>query len=376
MSNPVKSCFSKVPAPVSDKIFSILEKFNKDENTKKMNLSIGMFFDDNNKVIEFESVKKAQQIIHDANMNKEYPPITGMVEFTSAVQKLFFPNDHPVVKEGRILTSHCITGGSSLRVAAEVITKFLPKKIHLSNLTFGPYLNLFANLEICYYPYYNSQTKSLDVEAFLEYLNKIEDGSIINLQLSGHNPTALDFTNEDWNRISDVMKMKNHIAFFDAAYLGYANGSLEKDLYPIHKFAHKMIEMFISYSSAKNFANFCDDIGALIVVLNKPEPIMKLKTHLVVINRSLFSFVSLYGSRIIEKILNTNELKEIWEKEVKGVFDRIIKLKSELISEIEAQKVNIDVKFLNSQKGIYLFFDMIDSQVELLADKYSIYLSS
>jgi aspartate/tyrosine/aromatic aminotransferase len=368
------SRFSKVPATPFSKMFSYKSKFEKSENENKMNLTLGMLYDSEGKLITFKSVEMAEKKILDLKMNKEYPAITGMPEFTSAVQNLFFPSESDVVKEGRVLTAHTVTGGASLRVCAEVIRRFLPKKVHLSNLTFGPYRNIFNNLEICNYPYYNSEKKALDVEAFLEYLTKIENGSIINLQLSSHNPTALDFDNETWDRISHVMRSKSHLALFDAAYLGYGSGDIATDLYPIHKFAENKIEMFICYSSAKNFANYSDDIGALIVVFNKKEPVMKLKTHLVVINRSLFSFVSLYGSRIIEKILNNEELRSTWIEDQKAVFQRISKLRNDIISEIEKEAVNIKLDFLKAQKGIYIFLDLNESQIDRLADEFSIFL--
>lgn len=369
----IHSRFSGVQSIPYNKMFSIKEKFEKSTNENKMNLSLGMLYNDKGKLITFNSVEQAEKIILDLNMNKEYPPISGMPEFCSAIQNLFFPQESDVVKEGRLLIAHTVTGGAALRVCAEVINRFLPKKIHLSNLTFLPYKNIFSNLEICYYPYYNSEIKALDVEAFIEYLNKIDNNSIICLQLSSHNPTALDFDKESWDRICEIMKKKSHLALFDVAYLGYGNGDITSDLYPIHKFADNKIEMFICYSSAKNFANYSDDIGALMVVMNKKDPVMKLKTNLVVINRSLFSFVSLYGSRVIERILNT-ELKQVWLEDQKSVYERISGLRSEIILEIEKSGVNINISFLKSQKGIYIFLDLNENQVDTLAEEFSIFL--
>jgi aspartate/tyrosine/aromatic aminotransferase len=367
------SRFFKVQSIPFNKMFSIKENFEKSTNENKMNLSLGMLYNEEGKLITFNSVEQAEKIILDLNMNKEYPPITGIPEFCSTIQNLFFPKESDVVKDGRILTTHTVTGGAALRVCAELINRFLPKKIHLSNFTFLPYKNIFNNLEICYYPYYNSEMKALDVEAFLEYLNKIEDNSIICLQLSSHNPTALDFDEKSWDRISEVMKKKSHLALFDAAYLGYGNGDITSDLYPIHKFAGNKIEMLICYSSAKNFANYSDDIGALMVVMNKKEPLLKLKTHLVVINRSLFSFVSLYGSRVIERILNT-DLKQVWLEDQKSAYKRINELRYEIILSIENEGVNININFLKSQKGIYIFLDLKQNEVDRLSNEFAIFL--
>jgi aspartate/tyrosine/aromatic aminotransferase len=369
-----QSIFSNLPDIAKNKLFDIARLYNLSENPNKMDLSIGMLYDQEGNLIQFKSVETAQKMIHGDEMNKEYPIITGIPEYNSAIQNLFFSADSDVVKEKRILTCHSITGGASLRIGAEVIKKFLIKKIHLSNMTFGPYHNIFSNLEIAYYPYFNEDNRSLDLQAFLKYLNTIQNGSIINLQLSGHNPTALDWSKSDWDEIAEIMKERNHLAFFDVAYLGYGSGSIEEDLYAIHKFAQKKVEMMISYSSAKNFSNFSDDVGAFLVVFNNPEPVMKLKSHLVVINRSIFSFVSLYGSRVVERILNNESLRTLWKIDMKNVIDLIFSLRAKVIDEMKKQNLKINLDFLKAQKGLYIFLNLNADQVEKLREKYSIFL--
>lgn len=368
------SFFVRVPNIPSNKLFDLKKIYEKSENPNKMNLSIGMLYNEDGSLVKFESVETAQKMIHADDMNKEYPPITGVPEYNLCIQRLFFPDSSDVVIEKRILTTQSVTGGSSLRVGAEIIYKFLQRKIHLSNLTFGPYRNIYSNLEISYYPYFDESTQKLDVDSFVDYLNKIDNKSNINLQLSGHNPTALDLSKDDWERISQVMSLKSHIAFFDVAYLGYGKGSIEDDLYPIHLFAERKIEMLISYSSAKNFANFSDDVGAMIIVLNNPEALIKLKTHLIVINRSLFSFSSLYGARIIERILNNESLKNMWIQDLKKILYRISYLRKLVWEEMESQNVDFNYDFLKQQKGIYIFLNLSENQVEILAKDYSIFL--
>lgn len=369
-----KSRFSKVPSVAKDPIFSAFEKFKSSENPNKMNLSIGMFVNELGEQIVYKSVEEAEKIIHASNLYKEYPQFGGAPEFTSAIQNLFFTPDSQVVKEGRVFVSQMITGGAALRISAELIQKFISNKIHVSNETFGPYKNILANMEIHYYPYFNKEKQCLDTQAFLEYLNEIEDRSVINLQLSSHNPTALDFSRDEWDKVCEVMKAKKHLAQFDAAYLGYGTGSIEGDLYPIHKFSENYIEMLICHSSAKNFTNYSDDIGSIICVLNKKEPIEKIKSHLIILSRSLFSFVSLYGARIIEKVLNTPELNKLRNEEQTEVYNRIKSIRNKVIDEMDRQNVNVNLKFLRAQSGIYMFLNLNDDQVQTLAEKYNIFL--
>lgn len=368
------SKFSKVPKISNEKIFEFEKKYQESQNPKKINLGVGILLDEKGELVEHKSLVIAEKMIHESNLNKEYPPIIGLPEFKLGVRNLFFDESSDVVKDDRVLVCHMVSGGAALRVAGEVIYRFLPKKIHLSNETFGPYKNIFNKLEICYYPYYNRDEKRLDIPLMLEYLQKIEDGSVISFQLSSHNPTAMDPNKPEWDQICEVMKQKRHFALFDVAYLGYGSGSIEEDLYPIHNFSQNKVEMMITFCTGKSFTNCSDDVGALLFVLNKKEPLPKIQTHIVVLCRSIFSFVSLYGSRLIEKILMTPELKSLWIEEQKTVFNRIVKLRNLVMQEIEKRNCT-HLNYLKKQTGLYIYLDFTDKQINHLIEKYSIFLS-
>lgn len=380
-----KSIFSNIKKAEENKIFKAHSDYLNSKNENKMDLSIGQFLNQNLSPINMECVIKAEKEIQSENLNKEYPPLGGQPDFNNAIQNLFFPDKQmKVVQEGRIATFQIITGGASLRIIAELIkTLFIKqgkqKKIYTSKPTFGPYFKLFEGIEIDFYPYYNSETKSLDIQALIKFLENLQEESIILLQLSSHNPTGLDLSKDEWNQVLNALKKQRHIAIFDVAYLGYGSGSIEEDLYPIHKAAENYIEMFISYSSSKSFCNYSDCVGALLVILNKKEPLNAIRSNLIVLSRSLFSFNSLYGSRIIMKILMTENLKQLWIKEQKQIFDDINFLRKSFIEEIKENYKDINKKLLNlleCQKGVYIYLDLTDEQTSKLAENYGIYTSS
>jgi hypothetical protein len=166
---------------------------------------------------------------------------------------------------------------------------------------------------------------------------------------------------------------KNILVFFDLAYLGYGNGSIEEDLFPIHYFQRKNIEMLISYSSGKSFMNYCDDIGALLVSTRERSSLEKIKAHLFVINRGLFSFSSIFGSRIISRILLDEKLKGEWLNELQETWKNLRGKRQDILNALIKENVH-QVDFLKNQKGIYMFFDLNNAQVDYLVDKYSIFV--
>lgn len=371
-----KSRFSNLPEIQQDPLFASFKKFKESTAPNKINLSIGMLQDESGKYIEFSCVKQAEKLLLSENLNKEYTVITGVPEYNETIKNIFFPNkQNPAVAEDRILVTQPVTGGAALRMVSEIAKRFLQKKIHLSNLTFGPYIQLFEGLEICYYPYYNSQQKSLDFEAMKAYFAALEPNSVVLFQLSSHNPTALDLEPKQWDELIPIFKQNKTLLVFDAAYLGYACGSFAEDLYPIEKYSQNKIEMLISYSSAKNFTNYSDDVGGLLIVLNKKENLIKLKSHIIVLARSLFSFPSLYGARVINKVVNDKELNQQWLNEQKIVFERNKAVRKMVIEEMKAQNVKVNFDFLSKQKGIYLFLDLTESQNDKLAREHLVFLA-
>lgn len=370
-----KSRFSNLPAAQEDHLFETFRKFKEEKNENKINLSIGMLQKESGDYYQFESVKLAEQDMLKENLNKEYPTITGIPEFNESIKNLFFERDDLAYKEDRILVVQPVTGGASLRLVAELIKKFLPKKIHMSKLTFPPYIDIFQGIEICYYPYYNNENQNLDFENMKNYFENIEEHSLVLFQLSSHNPTALDIENSQWEILLEIFKKKKHLAIFDAAYLGYANGSFADDLFPIKLFTNNHLEVFICYSSAKNFTNYSDDIGALLVVLNKKDLFINLKAHLIILARSLFSFPSLYGARIINKIINSENLRQLWLNEQKEVYERIILNRNDVIQEMQRQNIKFNYEFLHKQKGIYMFLDLTDNQIKSLANGHYIFIA-
>lgn len=370
-----KSIFSNVKLIEKTFLDNIMEKYSKSQSDNKLNLSIGMIMDGKNNLVEFDSVKKADQIILGQNLNKEYPPLIGTPSFRETMVNHFLGKSHKAVTENRVFCVQTPTGGAALRVATELLYEKI-KKIYVSNVTFPMYYKLFEKMEVVTYPYYNKETKTFDFDNFLNFVSNVEDGSLINLQLSSHAPTGLDLTKDEWDQLLEIFKQKNHVAFFDIAYLGYATGDVQEELYPIHRFAEENVESIIAYSSGKNYTNYCDDVGALLFVLRDPAYIEDLTTNIIIIHRSIFSFPNIYGPRVVETIFNNEDLNKLWKQEQLDVYERIKENRKYLIDLIIEKKLDImPIETLQRQRGVYAFFDLTNEEVLRLAEEHELYLS-
>src|SRR6185437_76727 len=102
-----------------DPILSLNDDFQKDPRPGKINLSIGIYFDDAGRIPVLDSVRRAELQVVDRNAPKPYLPIEGAANFRSEVQKLLFGSGHEVLGSGRVVTIQSVGSSGGLKVGAD-----------------------------------------------------------------------------------------------------------------------------------------------------------------------------------------------------------------------------------------------------------------
>lgn len=341
--------------------------FKEDSRKEKINCSIGMIWNEDETLRKHSSMNEIEKHLLDQNLDKEYSTLTGIPIINENVKNIFlkeFGNDK------RLFVSQMSSGGAALRIGSILFKKFFKNTIYLSNLTFSLYYNLFEDMEIKTYPYYDCKTKKLDFDNLVKFFSNIESQSLVNIQLSNHNPTCLDFSKEQWEKLSKIFYEKQHFIFFDCAYLGLSS-EIEDEIYPLKLFFDSNVEYFLAFSSAKTTYNYSEDIGYLLGWTKSEITTKDLVDNIKILNRAHFSFTSLHGARILNEIIN----RKLFLEETRTVRERISKLRNEICDKLKSKGFdNFLIEFYKSQKGIYLFLDLNDEQVEELKNKYGIYL--
>ena len=100
--------FEHIEPFAGDPILSLNEDFQKDPRPHKINLSIGIYFDDEGRIPVLDCVKKAEAQLLEKGGAKPYLPIEGNADFRRAVpakagQKLAVPRlvDLAGIRRGR-----------------------------------------------------------------------------------------------------------------------------------------------------------------------------------------------------------------------------------------------------------------------------------
>ncbi|KAI9303491.1 aspartate aminotransferase [Cunninghamella echinulata] len=374
------STWNNVPQGPPDAILGVTEAFKKDSDPRKMNLGVGAYRDDNGKPYVLESVKKAEAILLEKNLDKEYAGITGVPAFTKAAAELAYGDDSAVLSENRLAITQSISGTGALNIGANFLSTFYPhaKSILVPNPTWGNHNAIFsrAGLKVEKYGYFDKQTNGLNIEAMLQDIKNAPKNTIVLLHACAHNPTGVDPTQEQWNEISQVIKEREHFAFFDMAYQGFASGDCTRDAYALRKFVNEGQQVVLSQSFAKNMGLYGERAGSFSVITADAEEKARVESQLKILIRPMYSNPPIHGARLVSTVLNTPELKQLWLDEVKLMADRIITMRTKLRDHLEkdfGSKKNWE--HITNQIGMFCYSGMTPEQVDQLKDNWHVYLT-
>jgi len=365
-----------IEAAPRDAILGLTAAFREDPRTEKINLSVGVYQDENGKTPTLECVRIAEQRLAEAVSIKSYLPIPGAPEYGEVVRQLAFGADHEVVQSERAASAHTPGGTGALRVAGDFLRANFPGlTLWMSDPTWPNHPNVFsaAGLPQKSYPYFDKPTNSLDFEAMLAAIEKIPAGDAILLHGCCHNPTGIDPTIDQWNQIADAVYGRGLLPILDFAYQGFAEG-IEQDAAGLRAFTRLGAELLVCSSFSKNFGLYRERVGALTVVCPQADQVAAVQSQINRVIRSNYSNPPAHGAAIVNCILRDAELRAIWETEVTTMRSRINGMRQQLVDQLAAQGVPGDYSFITQQRGMFSFSGLTKDQVEVLREKHALYI--
>lgn len=328
------SAFQNVDRAADIPVYATMVAYSKDPSPVKLNLGIGVYRDEDGKPHTLNVVRKAEKLLlDDESMTKEYLPITGLPEFNKLSADLVFGPSSSVIIENRVTTVQCLSGTGSLRIGAEFLAKHHHQHIvYLSQPTYGNHPNFFlaTGYALRTYRYYDPATHGLDFKGLLEDLGKAPPGAIVLLQSCSHNPTGVDPTLEQWEKIRQLIRSKGLLPFFDSAYQGFVSRNLDKDAESIRMFVADGGECLVAQSYSKIMGIYAERIGALSVVCKTAEIASRVNSQLKLVIRPMYSNPPIHGAAIVATILKDRLMLAEWISELKAMTDRIRKVRQQL----------------------------------------------
>ena len=368
--------FQQVQTAPPDAILGLNEAFRNDPNPEKINLSVGVYKDEQGVTPVLKCVKEAEKRLLEGETTKSYLPIDGRPGYTKAVRELMFGADHEVLTANRAVTVQSPGGTGALRVAGDFLADNFPgRTLWLSQPTWPNHPSIFsaAGIRLNTYPYFDKQTNGLAFDAMIEALSAAAKGDIVLLHGCCHNPTGIDPTPQQWKAIGDLMQEKELLPLLDFAYQGFGDGLVE-DAVGLRELARPGQEMLICSSFSKNFGLYNERVGAMTAVAENESEAKAVLSQLKKVIRSNYSNPPTHGAATVETVLGDPALKTMWEGELAHMRDRINGIRKLFVDKISACGIDQDFSFIQKQKGMFSFSGLNQMQVDQLRNEMSIYI--
>ncbi|MEJ8858666.1 amino acid aminotransferase [Variovorax robiniae] len=369
------SLFTAVEMAPRDPILGLNEQFAADSNPNKVNLGVGVYYDDNGKLPLLNCVKDAEADMMKAPTARGYLPIDGIVAYDNAVKGLVFGADSEPVKSGRVATIQAIGGTGGLKVGADFLKKLSPNAtVLISDPSWENHRALFTNagFPVESYPYYDAATRGINFDGMLAALNAAAPGTIVVLHACCHNPTGYDITAAQWDQVIAAAKARNLTPFLDMAYQGFGNGIAE-DGAVIGKFVEAGLTFFVSTSFSKSFSLYGERVGALSVLCENKEEAARVLSQLKIAIRTNYSNPPIHGGAVVAAVLNDPARRAVWEAELAEMRVRIKAMRQKFVDGLKAAGVKQDMSFITTQIGMFSYSGLSKDQMVRLRNEFGVY---
>jgi aspartate/tyrosine/aromatic aminotransferase len=368
--------FDSLPLAPPDAILGLSDAFRRDPNPSKINLSVGVYKDEQGNTPILPSVKEAERRLLASEKIKGYLPNEGSADYAAGVQPLLFGTGHEVLASRRAVTAQTPGGTASLRVAADLLKKHFPQaRVWLSNPTWANHGAIFkaAGQSVESYPYLVSSGRRLDFSALLGGLEQIPAGDVVLLHACCHNPTGIDPAGDQWSQIAAVVHQRGLLPLVDFAYQGFGDGLVE-DAAGLHALAQPGRELLVCSSFSKNFGLYGERVGALTLVASDREAAERALSQMRIAIRTNYSNPPLHGGAIVATVLADAALRQQWEAELAAMRERIHQMRRLFVETMRRKAPGHDFSFLADQKGMFSFSGLTNLQVDELRSQHGVYV--
>ncbi|WP_110654981.1 aromatic amino acid transaminase [Salinicola halimionae] len=367
--------FEKIERVPGDAILGLIEAYNQDSNSQKVDLGVGVYRDPNGNTPIMRAVKKAEARLLESEKTKSYIGSHGDPRYGKAILPMVLGAGSPVLAANRASATQSPGGTGALRLAADFIRTQLPgKSVWLSNPTWPNHIGIFegAEIPIQRYPYVDGDNR-LDFDGMLAALKQIPRGDVVLLHACCHNPSGFDLNQDQWRQVLAVVQERGLLPLVDFAYQGFGDG-LDVDAFGARLLADNLDEMLITSSCSKNFGLYRERTGCLIVIAKTAEQMENVRSQMAIVARENYSTPPSHGAAIVVDILESEELTQLWKSELTEMCDRINTLRRDLVDSLKPYGLDQRFAHVAEQRGMFSYTGLSTEQVKRLRDEFSIYM--
>ncbi|MEO7242966.1 MAG: amino acid aminotransferase [Variovorax sp.] len=369
------SLFSAVEMAPRDPILGLNDQFASSTHPQKVNLGVGVYYDDNGKLPLLECVRAAEADMMQAPTARGYLPIDGIAAYDAAVKALVFGEGSEPVTSGRVATIQAVGGTGGLKVGADFLKLLAPNaRVLISDPSWENHRALFsqAGFAVESYPYYDAARRGVDFDAMLAALHRAPAGTIVVLHACCHNPTGYDIRPDQWDQVVDAVKTQGLVAFLDMAYQGFGHGIAE-DGAAIVKFVAAGLDFLVATSFSKSFSLYGERVGALSVLCSDRQEAARVLSQLKIMIRTNYSNPPTHGGAVVVAVLSDPARRAVWERELADMRSRIKAMRQRLVEGLATAGVEQDMSFITRQIGMFSYSGLGKEQMVRLREEFGVF---
>ncbi len=372
----MSSLFASVAMAPRDPILGLTEQYNADSRPQKVNLGVGVYYDDDGRIPLLKAVRAAEQERVALAAPRGYQPIDGNPGYNKAVQELLFGKGSTLIESGRAITAQSLGGTGGLKIGADFLKRLLPQaKVALSDPSWENHRAIFegAGFEVVTYPYYDPATQGLRFDDMMAGLRALPEQTIVVLHACCHNPTGVDLTDEQWAQVVELVKDRKLVPFLDIAYQGFGDG-LDADGTAVRRFADSGLSFLVSSSFSKSFSLYGERVGAITLVAATTDEAKATQSQVKRVIRANYSSPPTHGGAVVATVLTTPNLRQQWEDELAHMRNRIREMRTGLVERLNGLGAQRDFSFVIQQRGMFSYTGLTEAQVDRLREEHGIYV--
>ena len=369
------SFFSAVEMAPRDPILGLNDQFAADPNPAKVNLGVGVYYDDQGKLPLLGCVQAAEQAMMATPKARGYLPIDGLAAYDAGVKALVFGADSEPIQSARVATVQAIGGTGGLKIGADFLHRLNPRaEVLISDPSWENHRALFTNAGFLVknYRYYDAKNRGIDFEGMLADLASAAPGSIAVLHACCHNPTGYDISAAQWDQVVAMCKSRGLLPFLDMAYQGFGYG-LAEDGAAVQKFTAAGLSFFVASSFSKSFSLYGERVGALSVLCDNQDEAARVLSQLRVVIRTNYSNPPTHGGTVVAAVLANPQWRALWESELAGMRTRIKAMRQKLVDGLKAAGLQQDMGFITNQIGMFSYSGLSREQMVRLRQEFGVY---
>jgi len=359
-----------------DAIIGVMALFREDDDPNKVDLSVGVYQDDNGNTPILEAVRIAEQQILQEQSTKSYVGIAGNIGFNKRMEMMLFGESHPALKAGRISSVQTPGGSGGLCVAGHCVVRAKPDaRVWLSDPSWPNHLPLLrlSGLNLEQYSYYDYENHCINFEAMTEKFNTLGSGDLVLLHGCCHNPCGADLSQDQWNCLVSLFKKRGIVPFIDLAYQGLSEG-LEEDAYGARLMAEQLDEVIVVTSCSKNLGLYRERVGMISLISKDAEQAKAAQSNLGNVARGIYSMPPDHGAAVAGRVLSDQKLHQLWVEELGEMRMRLNAFRKLFVEKMEERNASRDFSFIAQERGMFSFLGLSREQVIRLREEFHVYM--